>query len=127
VIPFLRQIVHQTRELIFRGNTHTSGKLVRLFEPHTEIMRTGKAAKPTGGQTRERRLGKARPGYRISIRATPSRPRAHAVVEEVLLPARIARALKLMEAGQRSLWQQTLRRSRLCGTRLRLERAIRLT
>ena len=47
MIPRVRQIMHQTRERIFKGNTHVPGKLVSLFEPHTEIIRKGKAAKPT--------------------------------------------------------------------------------
>jgi transposase, IS5 family len=47
MIPLVRQVMHQTRERIFKGNTHVPGKLVSLFEPHTEIIRKGKAAKPT--------------------------------------------------------------------------------
>lgn len=47
MIPLVRQVIHQTRERIFKGNTHVPGKLVSLFEPHTEIIRKGKAAKPT--------------------------------------------------------------------------------
>jgi len=43
----VRQVMHQARERIFRGNTHVPGKLVSLFEPHTEVIRKGKAAKPT--------------------------------------------------------------------------------
>jgi len=47
MIPLVQQVMHQTRERIFKGNTHVEGKLVSLFEPHTEIIRKGKAAKPT--------------------------------------------------------------------------------
>lgn len=47
LIPLVRQVMHQTRERIFKGNTHVPGKLVSLFEPHTEVIRKGKAAKPT--------------------------------------------------------------------------------
>jgi len=47
MIPLVQQVMHQTRERLFKGNTHASGKLVSLFEPHTEIIRKGKAAKPT--------------------------------------------------------------------------------
>jgi IS5 family transposase len=47
MIPLVRQVMHQTRERIFQGNTHVKGKLVSLFEPHTEIIRKGKASKPT--------------------------------------------------------------------------------
>jgi IS5 family transposase len=47
MIPLVQQVMHQTRERLFKGNTHVEGKLVSLFEPHTEIIRKGKAAKPT--------------------------------------------------------------------------------
>jgi IS5 family transposase len=47
MIPLVQQVMHQTRERLFRGNTHVPGKLVSMFEPHTEIIRKGKAAKPT--------------------------------------------------------------------------------
>jgi IS5 family transposase len=32
---------------VFKGNAHVAGKIVSIFEPHTEIIRKGKAAKPT--------------------------------------------------------------------------------
>jgi IS5 family transposase len=47
MIPRLQQVMRQTRERIFKGNPHSSGKLVSLFEAHTEIIRKGKASKPT--------------------------------------------------------------------------------
>jgi transposase, IS5 family len=47
MIPRVRQVMHQARERIFKGNTHVPGKLVSLFEPHTEVIRKGKASKPT--------------------------------------------------------------------------------
>jgi transposase, IS5 family len=47
MIPLVRQVMHQARERLFKGNTHVPGKLVSLFEPHTEVIRKGKAAKPT--------------------------------------------------------------------------------
>ena len=47
MIPLVQQVMHQTRERLFKGNTHVPGKLVSLFEPHTEVIRKGKAAKPT--------------------------------------------------------------------------------
>jgi IS5 family transposase len=47
MIPMVRQVMHQARERIFKGNTHVPGKIVSLFEPHTEVIRKGKAAKPT--------------------------------------------------------------------------------
>jgi IS5 family transposase len=47
MIPRVQQVMRQTRERIFSGDTRTPGKLVSLFEPHTEIIRKGKTAKPT--------------------------------------------------------------------------------
>lgn len=47
MIPRAKQVMRQTRERIVKGNTHFAGKIVSLFEPHTEIIRKGKAAKPT--------------------------------------------------------------------------------
>jgi len=41
------QVIRQTQARVFDGNTHAEGKLVSLFEPDTEIIRKGKASKPT--------------------------------------------------------------------------------
>jgi transposase, IS5 family len=43
----VRQVVKQTKVRIFEGVTQLPGKIVSLFEPHTEIIRKGKASKPT--------------------------------------------------------------------------------
>jgi len=43
----LRQVVQQTKARVFDGLTHFPGKVVSVFEPHTEIIRKGKASKPT--------------------------------------------------------------------------------
>jgi len=42
----VRQVVRQTRIRIFAGDTKLPGKIVSVFEPHTEIIRKGKASKP---------------------------------------------------------------------------------
>jgi IS5 family transposase len=42
----VRSVVRQTKGRIFGGLTKLPGKLVSLFEPHTEIIRKGKAGKP---------------------------------------------------------------------------------
>ena len=42
----VRQVVRQTRARIFAGITQLPGKLFSVFEPHTEIIRKGKAGKP---------------------------------------------------------------------------------
>jgi IS5 family transposase len=43
----VRQVVKQTKARIFDSLTQLPGKIVSLFEPHTEIIRKGKASKPT--------------------------------------------------------------------------------
>lgn len=47
MLPLVQQVMHQTRQRINHGNTHSPHKIVSLFEPHTEIIRKGKAGKPT--------------------------------------------------------------------------------
>ena len=46
MIPRVRQVLRQTRERVLRGNTKAEGKLLSIFEPHTEVIRKGKAHKP---------------------------------------------------------------------------------
>jgi len=46
MVPRVKQVMKQTRARIFAGNTRVAGKLLSLFEPSTEIIRKGKAAKP---------------------------------------------------------------------------------
>src|SRR3954469_20766322 len=47
MVPLVRQVMQQTRARILRGDRRSDGKLVSLFEPSTEIIRKGKAGKPT--------------------------------------------------------------------------------
>jgi IS5 family transposase len=47
MIPRVQQVLRQTSQRIDHGNTRSPGKIVSLFEPHTEIIRKGKAGKPT--------------------------------------------------------------------------------
>src|SRR5258705_6376200 len=42
----VRQVVQQTKARVFQGITKYPHKIVSLFEPHTEIIRKGKASKP---------------------------------------------------------------------------------
>jgi transposase, IS5 family len=46
MVPLVKQVMRQTRARIFHGNTRFEGKLLSLFEPSTEVIRKGKAAKP---------------------------------------------------------------------------------
>lgn len=43
----VRQVIRQTVARVFRGDTQYPEKLASIFEPHTEIIRKGKASKPT--------------------------------------------------------------------------------
>jgi transposase, IS5 family len=45
--PRLQQVIRQTKARVFAGDTHAEGKIVSLFEPSTEVIRKGKAGKPT--------------------------------------------------------------------------------
>src|SRR6201999_1241196 len=44
VVVHGKQVVAQTRARIVRGETQSAGKLVSIFEPHTQILRRGKKA-----------------------------------------------------------------------------------
>lgn len=46
-ISLVQQVIRQTTARVFDGNTRAEGKLVSIFEPDTEIIRKGKASKPT--------------------------------------------------------------------------------
>jgi IS5 family transposase len=45
MIPRVQQVLRQTRERVLRGNTQADGKLLSVFETHTEVIRKGKANK----------------------------------------------------------------------------------
>ena len=47
MVPRVQQVMQQAHRRIFGGDTHVSGKLVSIFEPGTEVIRKGKASKPT--------------------------------------------------------------------------------
>ena len=42
----VRQVVQQTKARVFQGCTQYPHKILSIFEPHTEIIRKGKASKP---------------------------------------------------------------------------------
>jgi IS5 family transposase len=46
-IPLVEKGIAQTRARVFLGNPHVAGKVLSLFEPHTQAIRKGKAHKPT--------------------------------------------------------------------------------
>jgi IS5 family transposase len=47
ILPRVQKVIRQAKQRIFGGDTHVSEKLVSIFEPTTEIIRKGKASKPT--------------------------------------------------------------------------------
>jgi IS5 family transposase len=47
MLPRVEQVIRQTKARIFDGDCHGAEKLVSIFEPETEIIRKGKASKPT--------------------------------------------------------------------------------
>ena len=47
MLPRVQQGMRQTKDRVFGGDCHVTAKLVSIFEPDTEIIRKGKASKPT--------------------------------------------------------------------------------
>jgi IS5 family transposase len=47
MVERVRQVMKQARIRIFGGDAKSPGKIVSVFEPQTEIIRKGKASKPT--------------------------------------------------------------------------------
>jgi transposase, IS5 family len=47
MIPLVKQVMNQTKQRIFNNNVHVPGKIVSIFETATQVIRKGKAAKPT--------------------------------------------------------------------------------
>lgn len=45
-LPLVEKVIRQTRERVLGGNSHVAGKVLSLFEAHTELIRKGKAHKP---------------------------------------------------------------------------------
>jgi transposase, IS5 family len=47
MIPRVQQVLRQTRQRVLGGDTRAEGKIVSVFESQTEVIRKGKAGKPT--------------------------------------------------------------------------------
>jgi IS5 family transposase len=45
-LPLVEKVMTQTKERVWEGNRHVVGKVLSLFEPHTQVIRKGKAHKP---------------------------------------------------------------------------------
>jgi transposase, IS5 family len=90
MVPRVQQVMRQTKARIFQGNTRSEGKIVSVFEPSTEVIRKGKAGKPTefGKMVK---LQEAENQIVIDYQVYPQRPSDH----ELLIPAIEAHAAKL--------------------------------
>jgi len=47
MLPRVQQVIRQTKARIVHGDSRSEGKIVSLFEPSAEVIRKGKASKPT--------------------------------------------------------------------------------
>ena len=45
-LPLVEKVITQTKQRLWGGDTHVPGKVLSLFEPHTQVIRKGKAHKP---------------------------------------------------------------------------------
>jgi transposase, IS5 family len=45
-VPLVNKVMGQTKERLWQGNTHVVDKVLSLFEPHTVVIRKGKAHMP---------------------------------------------------------------------------------
>lgn len=46
-VPLVKRVIAQTKARVFGGDTHVVEKVLSLFEVHTQVIRKGKAHKPT--------------------------------------------------------------------------------
>ena len=46
-VPLVKKVIAQTEARVFGGDTHFAGKVLSIFEEHTQAIRKGKAHKPT--------------------------------------------------------------------------------
>jgi transposase, IS5 family len=45
-LPLVEKVIRQTKQRVWGGNTQVEDKVLSLFEPHTAVIRKGKAHKP---------------------------------------------------------------------------------
>jgi transposase, IS5 family len=45
-LPLVEQVITQTKQRVLGGDSNAEGKVLSLFETHTEVIRKGKAHKP---------------------------------------------------------------------------------
>lgn len=47
MVGTVKKVIHQAKARVFGGDTHVEGKILSVFETSTEVIRKGKASKPT--------------------------------------------------------------------------------
>jgi transposase, IS5 family len=47
MVDTVKKVIHQSKARVFGGDTHVEGKILSVFETSTEVIRKGKASKPT--------------------------------------------------------------------------------
>jgi IS5 family transposase len=47
MVEIVKKVVHQAKARVFGGDTHVEDKILSVFETSTEVIRKGKASKPT--------------------------------------------------------------------------------
>src|SRR5262249_40432217 len=47
MIPLVKQVMHQTKQRIFKNNVHVPGTIASVVQRATQVIRKRKAAKPT--------------------------------------------------------------------------------
>ena len=45
-VPLVDKVVWEAKQRVFAGNQHVAGKILSLFELHSQVIRKGKAHKP---------------------------------------------------------------------------------
>ena len=107
MIPRARQVLRQTRARIKHGVTDSKGKLVSIFEPHSQILRRGKLHKPTEFGMMAR-VQEAEGGIVTDVGLVPDKADA-----PLLVPA-VERHVRLF--GRAVPWAPTSLRSVATGT-----------
>jgi transposase, IS5 family len=106
MVPRVQQVLRQTKARVFAGDTHAKGKIVSLFEPTTEVIRKGKAGKPTefGKMVKLQEEDQIVDAYEVYDQRPSDSDILMAAIETH--QARLGRTLRLVAAGCRFLLGQ---------------------
>jgi IS5 family transposase len=113
MLPRVRQVIKQAQARVFGGDTHFEGKLLSVFEPHTEAIRKGKAAKPTEFGKLVK-LHEAENRIIVDYEVFPRRPADVTLLQPTVARHRhlFGRAPRLL-AGDRGFWSAANKRAAL--------------